>query len=65
MRRWMVKLRPLAAGGVMFGLVQGLGGINYAEILFEFLINWVSILITAVLGGDLGTLGGGIEGIIQ
>lgn len=65
MRRWMMKVRLLAAGGVMLGVIQGVGATNFAEILFEFLISWVSILVNTLLGGDLGQLSGGIEGIIS
>jgi hypothetical protein len=66
MRRFlMTKVRLLAAGGVTLGLIQGFGGINYAEILFEFLLSWVSILVNTLLGGDVGQLSGGIEGILS
>lgn len=66
MRRYLLmKVRLLAAGGVMLGLLQSAGGINFADILFEFLATWVSIIVNAVLGGSAGQLSGGIEGILS
>lgn len=64
-RNLMTKVRLLAAGGVMLGLLQAGGGVNFAEILFEFLLSWVSILVNTVLGGNVGQLSGGIEGILS
>jgi hypothetical protein len=64
MRRWMMRIRLLAAGGVMLGFLQGAGATNFAEILFEFLLSWVSIVINALLGGSAGELSNGVQGIL-
>ena len=56
MRRWMIKLRPLAAGGVTLGVFQGLQAIDLNQVWFEFVITWLAVLVNLLFGGDLSTL---------
>lgn len=56
MVRTMVRLRPLLCGGVMLGLFQGLGAINYNGVLFQFLSTWINVLVSLLFGGNLSSL---------
>ena len=56
MRRWMIKLRPLAAGGVTLGVLQGLQAIDFNRVWFEFLITWLAVLVNFLFGGDPSTI---------
>ena len=53
MRQWKVRVYSLASGGICLGLLQSFGGVNFADILFQFLAQWVSVLATLFFGGDL------------
>lgn len=53
MRQWRIRISALASGGVCLGLLQSFGGVNFAEILFQFLTQWVSVLATLLFGGEL------------
>jgi len=68
-QRWMVRrLYPLACGGITLGWLQALGGINWNALWFQFLLTWLSALVTLLLGGevtagqsgDSGSLFGGL-----
>ncbi|MBI5866124.1 MAG: hypothetical protein HZB38_16770 [Planctomycetes bacterium] len=63
MRRLRHRLYLLGSGGVMLGLIQGIGGVNYADILFNFLLNWIAILVAALFGGDLSSLLNATDGL--
>lgn len=41
------------------GLLQGFSSISYNEILFEFLVRWLSILVAVLFGGDLSAFNSG------
>lgn len=46
----MRKLYLLSSGGVTFGLLQAWGMIDFNNILFEFLLTFATLIITALLG---------------
>lgn len=56
MRRWMIKLRPLAAGGVTLGVLQGVQAIDFNRVWFEFVLTWLAVLVNLLFGGDLSTV---------
>ena len=56
MRRWRSKLARVAVGGVLFGFLQGVGGISYNDVLFEFLLRWISVIVGVLFGGDTSSL---------
>ena len=53
MQRWMVKLRPLACGGVTLGVLQALEAINLNQIWYNVLYVILNTLVSLLLGGDL------------
>lgn len=53
MRLWMLRISALASGGISLGLFQSFGGVNFADVLFGFLTQWISVLATLFFGGDL------------
>lgn len=53
MRQWKLRFSALVSGGVCLGLFQSFGGVNFADVLFGFLTQWISILATLIFGGDL------------
>ena len=59
MQRWMIRLRPLACGGVTLGVLQAIQGIDLNRMWFEFLLTWLNALISLLLGGDASALGSG------
>lgn len=47
--RWSAAL---AQGGTTFGVLQGLGLLNFANLFTSLLATWLSVLVTVLLGGD-------------
>jgi hypothetical protein len=56
MRRWIVKLRPLAGGAITLGWLQAIQDIDFNQIWFEFLVTWLSALLSFLLGGDVNSV---------
>ena len=56
MRRWKVRVARLAGGGIALGLLLGFSAVSFNEILFEFLLQWFSIIAAVLFGGDLADL---------
>ena len=56
MRNWRSRVARLATGGLLLGLLQGVAGISYNDVLFEFLLRWLSVLAAVLFGGDLSNL---------
>lgn len=50
--RLIRRLYLVANGGLMFGLLQAFGMVNFNNILFEFLLTFATLLVTALLGAD-------------
>ncbi len=46
----------LSTGGITIGILQGLGLVNFASLFTNFLITWLSVLVTLLLGGDPSSL---------
>jgi hypothetical protein len=59
-RRLTRKAYLWAGGGLMWGILQAVGLINFNQILFEFLSQFLSLLTRALLGGDPSLFGLGI-----
>jgi hypothetical protein len=51
--KWCVHL---ATGGTTFGILQGFGMINWANMLTSVLITWLSVLAVVLLGGNAADL---------
>jgi hypothetical protein len=49
-----------ASGGLMLGILQAIGLMNFNQIFFEFLSQFLSLLTRALLGGDPSLFGLGI-----
>lgn len=62
MQSWIIRMRPLVCGGVTLGLFQAMQDINFNQIWFQFLLSWLSALITVLLGGDASTAFGDTTG---
>ena len=58
MQRWMIKLRPLACGTITLGWLQAVQDISFNQLWFEFLITWLSGLLSFLLGGDASSAPG-------
>lgn len=56
MQRWIVKLRPLACGAITLGWLQAVQDIDFNQIWFEFLVTWLSALLSFLLGGDASSV---------
>lgn len=55
-QKWCVAL---SSGGITLGIIQGFGMINWAYFFTQFLAQWLSILVTLLLGGQVNQgLGG-------
>jgi hypothetical protein len=54
--RWLKWCRVLSCGGVTFGILQGLGMINWSYFLAQFLGQWLSTLVALLLGGQNNSL---------
>lgn len=52
-RRWCVGL---SQGGVLLGVLQGLGMVNFAQLITDLLSQWLSILVALLLGVDPSTI---------
>jgi hypothetical protein len=56
MKRWQIRLCSLATGGVTLGIVQGIYGISWNDVWFQFLVTWISAIIQVFVGGDTSLL---------
>jgi hypothetical protein len=56
MQKWMIKLRPLACGGVTLGLLQAFQGIDLNQLWFNFWYFILNAVISLVLGGNVSSL---------
>ena len=56
MNRWKKRLCMLATGGMTLGILQGVYGISWNDVWFEFLLTWISVIIQVLVGGDTSTL---------
>jgi len=54
-RIWKLAV-GLSTGGITVGILQGLGLVNFASLFTNFLITWLSVLVTLLLGGDPSNL---------
>lgn len=59
-RRMVLKAYWWASGGVMLGILQAIGLINFNQIFFEILSQFLSLLARALLGGDPSLFGLGL-----
>ena len=46
----------LSYGGITLGILQGLGGVNFASMFTQLLTMWLTALVTILLGGDVSQL---------
>ncbi len=57
--RWhraLLMQRPLLTGGLVLGLLTAVEGINFNNILFQFLTLLVSLFASVLFGGDVSSL---------
>ena len=47
------KWRALVYGGLVMGWLQGLEAVNFADLFTRLLSTWLTILVTALFGGDV------------
>ena len=50
------RLIPLATGGITLGVLQGFGMVNFALLFTQALSRFFSVLVTALLGGNIQAL---------
>jgi hypothetical protein len=57
MKAWKTRCKKwgclLSSGGVSFGILQGLGLINWANLLTTLLATWLAGIVVVLLGGSL------------
>jgi len=58
--RWQKRCLALASGGITLGIIQGFGLINWPVFITQFLVQWLSVIVTLLFGG---TVGEGLAGI--
>lgn len=56
MTRWKKRLCSLATGGVTLGILQGIYGISWNDVWFEFILTWITAIIQIFVGGDSSLL---------
>lgn len=56
MIKWKSRLARLSVGGATFGIINAAGDVNLNQVLFEFLIQWLSVLVALLFGADPGNV---------
>ncbi len=59
--KWARQLQPLLVGGITLGWLQAGMSIDWNSLWFQFIVTWLSALINALFGADLGSLTGGAD----
>jgi hypothetical protein len=61
--RWQKWCVAVSTGGITLGIIQGFGLINWAYFFTDFLISWLTTIVTLLLGGQTNLTGTGVGGI--
>ncbi len=51
-QKWCVVM---STGGLTLGIIQGFSLVNFAQIFTSLLATWLSIIVTALFGGDVSS----------
>ena len=56
MATWIRRLRWLATGAVTLGILQGIEGLNFNQLFFQFLNTIIALFVSVFFGADPTTV---------